>query len=98
MIDGSIHIVFERRIDPPFRPATGTVFKAYDPTYYIAHAITQEPILENATGCSAQLIPFEPTLAAAAEQDALAKLGVNENPLNMQIGEIFSDRIELSCD
>jgi ABC-type uncharacterized transport system substrate-binding protein len=95
--DGAVVIRFLRALAAPHAPGPDTVAALYDPTYFSAYFITETPRLENApVGCSAEVIPFEPTGPLLALQQNLLHIPVDADP-EESVGHLFADRVVLAC-
>lgn len=97
---GRVVIAFRRDLEAPLDPASGAVTaEAYDPGFYTAYTITEVPQLEGAPeSCAARVIPFTPQGPLLALQQSLLTLDATETPADPDIGALFADRIEITCD
>jgi ABC-type uncharacterized transport system substrate-binding protein len=95
--EGQVEIRFLRALEAPIRPEAGTVVKLYDPTYFVAYFVAYEPGLEFAPeGCTAEVVPFEPTGPLVALQQSLFDIPPDEDP-EEPVGHLFADRVYVSC-
>ncbi|MEX0282682.1 MAG: DUF1007 family protein [Arenibacterium sp.] len=90
----------------PRRPAEATGLRAqqrldvafYEDTFFFAFTIAEVPkFLGNVPDCLASVIPFDPTAQSSALQSQLSQLGREEQPEDSNVGELFTDRINLTC-
>lgn len=99
LMGSRVAILFERAVATPFRPGPETVAKIYDPSYFTAYFVTEEPRLEGgASGCRAAVEPFEPTGPLMALQQSLFSIGIDAEPEDPDVGALFADRVHLRCD
>jgi len=98
--DGQLEISFTRLLRNPMLLQDGKADLAiYDATYYHAITISAPPRIHgNAQGCHASVIPFEPERLTTFAQAELAKLENEQSPAVDNVGQLFADRITLSCD
>ena len=98
LVDGQVKIVFDRMLETPLAPGNDIYAKAFDPAYYSAYGITADPVVIGMDDCTATVFRFVPEGAIGALQADLSALGRDETPEMPNIGELFADRIDLSCD
>ncbi len=103
---GQVEVTFERAVLDPYRPGGGkpdAIVKIYDPNFYYAYEVTQEPKLIAASGdhgCTVQHSKPNPEddSGLAALQVELSALGRDETPTQQDVGALFADEIRLTCD
>jgi len=96
--DGQVTIHFLRDVAAPFRPDPSTLVQVYDPTYWTAYAITDTPRLEGAPdGCSAEVLPYQPTRELTILQQRLLDIPVDGDPPG-EPGALFAERVRVTCD
>jgi ABC-type uncharacterized transport system substrate-binding protein len=75
------------------------VIQAYDPGYYVYHAILPPAVVTGGTGCSAQVFEADLNAADAALQEALAEYapGADLEGQFPAVGAKFSDEVRVTC-
>lgn len=102
--DGRVEVTFERILAEPVRPSTSSetvTVKLYDPTFYYAYEVSEEPEVRGPEGhgCSTRHVPYDPNLPGlAALQVELSALGRDETPEQEDVGALFADELILTCE
>lgn len=98
--DDQITVRFDLPLAAPVRiPDQDVTLRIYDPNYYYAYTVTE--IVERAPlpqSCEAAIYGFEPDAATSDLLVALGTLSREETPEQADVGRLFSDEVELSCD
>ncbi|MEL7465901.1 MAG: DUF1007 family protein [Pseudomonadota bacterium] len=100
LVDDQLEIAFVRDLTTPLPLSEAAAeIAVYDGTYYHAVTVAEAPkIMGAAAGCRAALAPFNPDERSSTLRAALADLGREETPAIEDVGALFADRIEISCD
>ena len=95
-VDYQVSVAFDLPVVEPVDAKSGIRLRLYDPTYYIAYAVTglEETALPR---CSASIDPFEADETLRAVQVRLADLPRGQTPEDDDIGALFADEVYLSC-
>jgi ABC-type uncharacterized transport system substrate-binding protein len=98
--DGKITSTHLRVFDAPV-PVSGAplTVQVYDPGYYVAYAITADPVLSGGSGCRAEI--FVPDLEAAQEE-LLAALSEYTPDVDLEadfpaVGAQFAEEVRVTC-
>lgn len=94
--DGRIWVQVDRRVAEPFRPDRA-VAKLYDPYYFFAYTVTEDPEVSGAPDCKARVDVFEPDSDLIALQQRLAAIPRDGEQSDASVGALFADEIILTC-
>lgn len=97
--DGRMVTEIELRLAEPAPIAEGDArLTLYDPTYFTAVSLIEPPVLlGEVAGCAVLFRAFEPSALLAREQATLAQLSREETPETPDVGALFADQTEVSC-
>jgi len=99
-VDGRIRESHLRPLAQPLRADTPIVVQNFDPSYYVAYAVSENVSLTGGEGCAAALSRADPE-EAQAEIDAIwGDIGIADAPADVTlppIGYAFADTIEVRC-
>lgn len=100
LVDGRLQLTFDRILQNPIKMTEHAVEAAFfERTYFFDFTVTNTPEIRGlATGCAAEIIPFDPTAQDKALLDVLAKLSREETSDIENVGGFFADRIVVKCD
>jgi ABC-type uncharacterized transport system substrate-binding protein len=91
--EGRIVATHTRRFGPV--PADGLRVEPYDPTYYVDYTLAGPVTLP--AGCTYAIREPEPDESQRAFRDMLAQLGAEEQYTGVEVGNLFSDTMVISC-
>ena len=98
MVGDRVEVTFDLPLVSPLPMAGRTAsLKMYDPSYYYAYA-AQAVLPPVPDGCTAKIIPFEPTGLDRELQAQLSRLSTEEMPDDPNIGARFAEEVRLTCD
>ncbi len=98
LIDGRLQLTFLRKLEDPIDLVDKTVDVAFfEATYFFAFKITNLPTFIGSETCAHFVVPYEPGAQTQDMQQSLAQLGREETPEISNVGELFADRIVVTC-
>ncbi|MEM8957695.1 MAG: DUF1007 family protein [Pseudomonadota bacterium] len=100
LVDGRLEVTFTRDLTEPLATA-GQMFEVsfHEATYFYAFSLTDPPVLDgDSSGCSHEIVPFEPSEDDSALQTLLGALDREETPEIANVGALFADWVYLICD
>jgi ABC-type uncharacterized transport system substrate-binding protein len=98
LVDGRLQLTFIRKLADQIDLTDKEVDVAfYESTYFFAFKITNPPTLSGSAGCTHVIVPYVSGSQTQDVQQSLAQLGREETPQIANVGELFADRIVVTC-
>lgn len=98
LVDGRLQLTFIRYLADQIDLTDKNVDVAfYESTYFFAFKITNQPAFSNGANCTYVSVPYVAGSQTQDVQESLAQLGREETPQIANVGELFADRIVVTC-
>lgn len=98
LVDGRLQLTLIRKLAEEIDLTDKDVDVAfYESTYFFAFSITNQPVFTGGDGCSHLVVPYIAGSQTDDVQESLAQLGREETPQIANVGELFADRIVVTC-
>lgn len=98
LVEGRLQLTFVRKLTDQIDLTGKEVDVAfYESTYFFAFKITNQPIFSDGANCTYVVVPYVAGSQTQDVQESLAQLGREETPQISNVGELFADRIVVTC-
>lgn len=100
LLDGRIHVVYERSAATPMAITGKTIdVQMYESTYFFAFDMPNPPALTGgSTTCETEFIPFDHSQNTSELAELLLRIGRDDTPQIPDVGAKFADKAVITCE